>query len=176
MKPTWKVICICLLLYAVCFGFIDSAHERFLPQPLGDSHTSVTEKTDYRWPVPASKTITSLFGNRSIALYGRERMHTGIDIIASTGEEVLAAQSGTVLVSVNDPGWGEYLIINHGNNVVSLYAHLNARAVERGETVEAGQVIGWVGNSGLSEAPHLHFELRKSGKSINPLQFTYSDQ
>ena len=176
MKKYWKAICICLLLSAACFLSAGSQNTGFIHPPLGETYITTTHDAEYRWPVPTSRTITSLFGNRSIALYGRERMHTGIDIIAVTGEDVLAAQSGTVLVSVNDPGWGEYVIINHGNNIVSLYAHMNARAVERGDYVETGQLIGWVGNSGLSEASHLHFELRKNGKPINPLQFTYSDQ
>lgn len=166
---------ICLLA-AVCLFFALTQSSGFTTHPLGQSYVTASDDAEFLWPVPTSKTITSLFGNRKIAIYGRERMHTGIDIHAATDVDVLATQSGTVLVSTFDDGWGEYIIINHGDNTLSLYAHMHARAVKRGETVERGQRIGWVGNSGISEAPHLHFELRKSGKPINPLQFNYSDE
>ena len=72
-----------------------------------------------------------------------------------------------------DGGWGDYIMINHGNNLISLYAHLNSRSVKRGDTVTAGQEIGTTGNSGISSGPHLHFELRENGKAVNPFRYTF---
>lgn len=87
---------------------------------------------------------------------------------------MIATGSGTVLVSTYDGGWGNYILINHGDNLVSLYAHLSTRTVSRGDTVSAGDVIGTVGNTGISTAPHLHFELRENGKPIQPFRYTFS--
>lgn len=138
------------------------------------SQKDPAEAVTFVWPAPNSHYLTSGFGNRKIALYGYERLHTGVDIHTAVGDPVLAIADGTVLVSVYDGGWGEYLIINHGDNLVSLYAHLDSRSVSRGDKVTAGQQIGTSGNSGLSSGPHLHFELRQNGKSINPFRYTYN--
>ena len=137
------------------------------------SAASLSETNVFVWPAPNSRHLTSGFGKRKIALYGTERLHAGVDINTATGDPVLAIADGTVIVSVYDGGWGEYIMVNHGDNLISLYAHLNTRTVSRGDTVTAGQQIGTSGNSGLSEAPHLHFELRENGKSINPFRYVY---
>lgn len=164
-----------LILVLFLTGTLSSSAEE-IPLPATGSYVTAEAQSDYLWPCPASRQITSGYGNRKIALYGYERMHTGLDILAATGSEVLAMQSGTVLVSTYDGGWGNYIIINHGNNILSLYAHLNSRTVERGDSVTRGQLIGEVGNTGISSAPHLHFELREHGKSFNPFRFPFSDQ
>lgn len=144
--------------------------------PLAGTYVTASENVGFLWPTPTSKYITSGFGNRKIALYGVERFHTGIDIHGAIGTEVLAIADGTVIVSTYDDGWGDYMIINHGNNILSLYAHLNCRYIKRGESVARGQAIGELGNSGFSSGPHLHFEMRENGKSVNPFRFTYHDQ
>ena len=176
MKAFKKYIWLCLILAIACLSPSLSKATMEVPLQLAQNYSTAETEVGWLWPVPTSRTITSLFGNRNIALYGFERMHTGIDIHAATDVDVLATQSGTVLVSTFDNGWGHYIIVNHGDNIVSLYAHLNARTVKRGESVTRGQVIGKVGNTGFSEAPHLHFELRESGKPINPFRFTYEDK
>lgn len=168
-------IWLCLVLVLFLTGTLStSVGETILPAT--GNYVTAEVESSYVWPCPSSRHLTSGFGNRKIAIYGQERMHTGIDILAATGSEVLAIQSGTVLVSTYDGGWGNYVIINHGNNILSLYAHLNSRAVERGDSVTRGQIIGEVGNTGISSAPHLHFEMRENGKSFNPFRFTFSDQ
>lgn len=175
MKHLYKLILLCVLL-TVLFSPISAEHTATIQEPLSQTNTASAAETDFLWPVPGSRHITSFFGTRNIEIYGYERQHTGIDISAATDAGVLAIGSGTVLVSTYDGGWGHYIIINHGNNIISLYAHLNSRAVARGETVTRGQPIGAVGNTGISSAPHLHFELRENGKPINPFRFTFADE
>lgn len=176
MKSFKKYIWLCLFFAVLCISVNASKSVMHTTQPLAQNYITAEKSVGWLWPVPSSRTITSLFGYRNIALYGFERMHTGIDIHAATDVDVLAPQSGTVLVSTFDNGWGHYIIINHGDNILSLYAHLNTRTVKRGESVERGQVIGKIGNTGFSEGPHLHFEIRENGKPINPFRFTYEDK
>lgn len=125
----------------------------------------------YIWPTPSSKLVTSGYGNRTISLYGYEKFHAGIDIGASMGASILAADGGTVLVSAYDGGYGNYIMINHGDGRVTLYGHMSARAVSAGTSVTQGQVIGYVGSTGNSSGPHLHFEVRVNGGTVNPLQY-----
>lgn len=171
-----KIITLCILLSSTFF--LGSIAQKSTQISFPQTENYITEEAEHTWlwPAPSSKHITSFFGKRTISLYGYERQHTGIDINAATGADVLAAQSGTVIVSTYDGGWGNYIIINHGNNRLTLYAHMNSRTVERGDSVVRGQVIGQIGNTGISSAPHLHFELRENGKPVNPFRLTYQDQ
>jgi len=171
-----KYIWLCLLLAAVSLiGAVSPAAEH-ISRPLSENYMIDDKSEGYLWPSETSKTITSLFGKRNIELYGYEREHTGIDIHGAIGTNVYAIADGTVIVSTYDDGWGEYMIINHGDNILSLYAHMNCRTLKRGESVTRGQRIGELGNTGFSSGPHLHFEIRENGKPINPLQFTYADE
>lgn len=170
------IICISLLLAALCLFQIAPSAVQTITVPLAGTYTTADTEEGYLWPAPTTKNITSGFGNRKIPLYGFERFHTGVDIHGAIGTEVLAIADGTVIVSTYDDGWGDYMIINHGNNILSLYAHLNCRYIKRGESVTRGQAIGELGNSGFSSGPHLHFEIRENGKSVNPFRFTYHDQ
>lgn len=167
---------LCFVTAAVCLTLSLSHASQRITLPLIGTYITAEVEDGYIWPAPTSHTITSGFGRRNIALYGFERFHTGVDIHGAIGTEVLAIADGTVIVSTFDNGWGEYMIINHGNNILSLYAHMDCRYIKRGESVTAGQAIGELGNSGFSSGPHLHFEMRENGKSINPLQFTFHDQ
>lgn len=171
-----RMLCISLLLAALCLFQISSPAVQTVTLPLAGTYTTADTAEGFLWPAPTSKYITSGFGNRKIALYGYERFHTGVDIHGAIGTEVLAIADGTVIVSTYDDGWGDYMIINHGNNILSLYAHLNCRYIKRGESVQRGQAIGELGNSGFSSGPHLHFEIRENGKSINPFRFRYYDE
>lgn len=161
------------LLFCALFFSLSTAEAAIPHYAAASTEAAPTITGSFVWPAANSRHLTSGFGKRSIALYGTERMHTGIDINTATGDPVLAKADGTVLVSIYDGGWGEYVMINHGDNLISLYAHLNSRTVSRGDTVTAGQQIGTSGNSGLSEGPHLHFELRQNGKSINPFRYRF---
>lgn len=168
-------IWLCLILAALCLSQSLSHAAQSIALPLS-TYTTANAEEGFLWPAPTSKNITSGFGNRKIALYGYERFHTGVDIHGAIGTEILAIADGTVVVSTFDNGWGEYMIINHGNNILSLYAHMDCRYIKRGEKVERGQAIGELGNSGFSSGPHLHFEIRENGTPINPFRFTFHDQ
>jgi len=126
-----------------------------------------------QWPVPGYNSITSGFGVRVHPVYRVPRQHYGIDIGASHGARVVAADSGTVITSSYDSSYGHYIVISHGttgmgNNVTTLYAHLSSRGVKEGDVVVKGDTIGRVGSTGVSTGPHLHFEVSIAGRKVNP--------
>lgn len=123
------------------------------------------------WPCPSSSRITSQYGYR--ILYGVKDFHTGIDIGAAHGSNIVAAESGTVILASYgwNGGYGNYIIINHGNGITTRYAHASRLDVTVGQTVSKGQVIGAVGNTGNSYGAHLHFEVRTNGTHTNPLNY-----
>ena len=125
----------------------------------------------FAWPCPASSRITSNYGYRY--LFGVREFHTGIDIGASKGTNIVAAESGTVILANYgwNGGYGNYIIINHGNGITTRYAHSSKLYVSAGQTVSKGQVIAAVGSTGNSTGPHLHFEVRKNGSHTNPLNY-----
>lgn len=126
----------------------------------------------YIWPLPSGRLITSLFGNRVHPEYGTVKFHKGVDIDASVGASIVAADGGTVVTVGNDPaGYGIYVAIYHSGGRSTLYAHMNAAAVTVGQTVTQGQVIGYAGSSGVSTGPHLHFEIAVDGALHNPLGY-----
>lgn len=123
------------------------------------------------WPCPAYRSISSPFGYRIHPILGYSKLHTGVDLSASTGVDVLAADGGTVIKSRYNSSYGNYVAIDHGNGMVTLYAHMSQRLVSVGQTVSAGQVIGKVGSTGNSTGPHLHFEVMVNGSYQNPMSY-----
>ncbi|MGQ9753671.1 MAG: peptidoglycan DD-metalloendopeptidase family protein [Thermaceae bacterium] len=120
-----------------------------------------------RWPLSGFR-ITTYFGQRGAF----QRFHTGIDLAAPLGTPVYAAKSGQVEVAGwSSLGYGLHVLLDHGGGVETLYAHLSRIAVQPGAWVEAGQVIGYVGSTGWSTGPHLHFEVRVEGSPRNPLAY-----
>lgn len=128
-----------------------------------------TGKLQMMWPVIAR--ITSPFGNRYHPILHKYLMHTGIDLGASYGTPIKAAESGTVILAGWVSGYGNTVVIDHGDGVSTLYGHQSKIAVKSGDPVAKGQVIGYVGSTGNSTGPHLHFEVRVSGKVQNPLNY-----
>ncbi len=125
----------------------------------------------FMWPLPAANNvITCKYGYRTHPVTKKYKLHTGIDLRASTGTKVYAANKGTVTTSGYSSAWGNYIIINHGGGLTTLYAHLSRRNVSKGATVKQGDVIGLSGNTGYSTGPHLHFEINKNGSSYDPLK------
>ena len=124
------------------------------------------------WPVPASSRITSNFGWRICPFHGRER-HPGIDIGAPSGSAIVAAAKGSVLYAGYRGGYGNTIILDHGNGVTTLYAHQRAGGIKvsSGERVAKGERIGTVGSTGYSTGPHLHFEVRVNGTPKNPMSY-----
>jgi murein DD-endopeptidase MepM/ murein hydrolase activator NlpD len=115
--------------------------------------------------------LSSRFGNRKHPILGYTRLHAGVDFAAPTGTPIYAAGDGTVEVASNKGGYGKYIRIRHNGTYSTAYAHLNgyARGVGSGKRVRQGQVIGYVGTTGSSTGPHLHYEIHRDGKQINPL-------
>lgn len=126
---------------------------------------------DYVWPTPSCPIVTSLYGWRIHPLFNYWKYHSGIDIGASYGANILAAASGTVILSQDYGGYGECIIIDHGGGNTTLYGHMNQRLVSVGDTVTGGELIGYVGDSGWSSGPHLHFEVTLSGELVDPLEY-----
>jgi murein DD-endopeptidase MepM/ murein hydrolase activator NlpD len=139
------------------------ASERQVEQPL-----LITGSGILCWPVPSCTTITSDYGDRFHPIDKVYKMHYGIDIGGSYGAEIVAADSGTVTTSTNSGGYGNYVVINHGNGMTTLYAHMSSRAVSSGNVVSRGQVIGYIGSTGASTGPHLHFEVSVNGSRTDP--------
>ena len=126
----------------------------------------------YAWPVPGFTWISSGFGNRT--LYGRPNFHGGIDIAGSGiyGAPIIASNSGTVKVAYAGwTGYGHYVMIDHGGNNWTVYGHMSRIAVSVGQYVSQGQTIGYVGSTGNSTGPHLHFEIRLNGEKVNPINY-----
>ena len=136
----------------------------------GGGGSAVTATGSFIWPA-SSVYITSEFGTRIHPITGKYKFHAGVDIGASYGTNVRAADGGNVITSAYDSSYGNYVVIYHGNNKTTLYAHMSQRYVSAGDTVSQGDVIGLVGSTGSSTGPHLHFEIRIDGSCVNPLQY-----
>lgn len=119
--------------------------------------------------VPVRGRITSQFGSRAHPILRLFRFHRGIDIAAPSGTPILAAAEGRVIAGGWNGGHGQQVRIVHAGGLETSYSHMSAVAAHAGTTVSKGQVIGYVGSSGLSTGPHLHFEVRRGGQPINPL-------
>ena len=123
------------------------------------------------WPCPSSRRITSNFGDRESPTEGASSNHQGVDVGASTGTSIIAAAGGTVTISTYSYSAGNYIMINHGGGVSTVYMHCSELLVSAGQEVTQGQVIAKVGSTGYSTGPHLHFGVRLNGKYVNPLQY-----
>ena len=120
------------------------------------------------WPCPGYKTLTSQFGRRFHPVLKIYRSHNGIDVAAPSGANIVAAAAGVVITSEYSSSFGNYVVINHGSGVTTLYAHMSSRGVSVGANVTAGQSIGKVGSTGISTGPHLHFEVSVNGTRQDP--------
>lgn len=120
---------------------------------------------------PTSGRISSPYGYRIHPIYGVRRMHTGVDYAAPGGTPVVSVKSGTVILRKYNSSYGNYIIVDHGGGVSSLYAHLSGFAISYGQSVKQGQTIGYVGSTGASTGPHLHFEIRINGQHTNPANY-----
>ena len=137
----------------------------------GSSSGSQNTTSQYLlWPLPGYHYITSYFGPRDLAGY---KYHYGIDISGSGvyGHDIVAAESGTVLLAQTDKSWGKFLLIDHGNGMLTRYAHCSKLLVSQGDRVKRGQVIAKVGDTGNVTGPHLHFEVYEGDQRYNPLNY-----
>ncbi len=122
------------------------------------------------------KRMASGFGYRIHPIYKIAKMHTGLDFTADIGTEIYATGDGIVASVENKlSGYGQHVIINHGFGYESLYGHMSRIAVQSGQKIYRGQVIGYVGSTGASTGPHLHYEVIKNGVKVDPSFYFYSD-
>ena len=141
-------------------------------QEKGEEYKTVSiGNISFIWPCPSSSRMTSGFGGRSSPTEGASSNHKGIDIGASSGSDIVAAADGTVTISTYSYSAGNYIMINHGGGVSTVYMHCSKLLVSVGETVKKGQVIAKVGSTGYSTGPHLHFGVRVNGAYVNPSQY-----
>ena len=125
----------------------------------------------FMWPCPSSSRITSNFGDRESPTEGASTDHKGIDIGASTGANIVAAADGQVVISTYSYSAGNYIMIDHGGGVSTVYMHCSQLLVSKGATVTKGQTIAKVGSTGYSTGPHLHFGIRSGGTYVNPRSY-----
>jgi murein DD-endopeptidase MepM/ murein hydrolase activator NlpD len=119
--------------------------------------------------MPANGPITSYFGYRYHPILHFTRFHAGVDIGAGWGAPIVAAGDGQVVTAGWGSGYGREVQIAHGGGITSIYGHMSEIVAQPGSYVRAGQLIGYVGSSGLATGPHLHFEVRQGGQPVNPL-------
>jgi murein DD-endopeptidase MepM/ murein hydrolase activator NlpD len=120
--------------------------------------------------------IASGFGYRIDPVYKTTKMHEGLDFAAPHGTPIYATADGTITTAGSTGnGYGNHVVINHGYGYETLYGHMVRVKVSAGETVKRGQVIGWVGSTGKSSGPHLHYEVHKNNQKIDPIYFFYND-
>ena len=120
--------------------------------------------------------MASGYGYRIHPIYKTRKLHTGMDFSAKTGTPIYATGDGKISkVRKSRRGYGNHVIIDHGYGYKTLYAHMIKYVVRRGQKVKRGEVIGYVGSTGTSVAPHLHYEVHKDGRKINPVNFYYND-
>lgn len=151
-----------------------------------DLATLAKEKNEMLASIPAIQPISnqdlkrfaSGFGMRIHPIYKVMKMHTGVDFSAPTGTPVFSTGNGKIVKierSNSNRGYGNSILVDHGHNYITRYAHLSKIDVRVGQKVKRGQVIGEVGNTGGSVAPHLHYEIEYKDKKVNPVNFFYSD-
>ena len=122
------------------------------------------------------KRMASGFGYRLDPFYHTFTFHGGMDFTAETGTEVYATGDGRVVKRQSDAwGYGNHIIVNHGHGYTTVYAHLSRFAVSNGAKVKRGQLIGYVGSTGRSTGPHLHYEVRRNNNPLNPAFFYRND-
>jgi len=120
--------------------------------------------------------MASGYGYRIHPIYKTRKLHAGMDFSAKTGTPIYATGDGKIYkVRKSRRGYGNHVIIDHGYGYKTLYAHMTKYVVRRGQKVKRGEVIGYVGSTGTSVAPHLHYEVHKDGRKINPVNFYYND-
>lgn len=125
----------------------------------------------YTWPAPGYSSITSPYGWRYHPILKVNKLHTGVDIGAPMGANIVAADAGKVIYAGWQNGYGQTVIIDHGAGKSTLYGHQSKIMVSYGQSVDKGQIIGKVGSTGWSTGPHLHFEVRINGSPTNPMSY-----
>jgi murein DD-endopeptidase MepM/ murein hydrolase activator NlpD len=135
-------------------------------------NTLETQQTPTGWPVQGGW-VSSNFGSRLHPISGKKQFHRGVDIPGKEGSSVLAVADGVVIRSTKGPAYGWLVEIDHGDSYSTLYSHNRKNLVSQGETVVKGQAIAELGSTGRSTGPHVHFEVSKNKRNINPVRYLY---
>jgi murein DD-endopeptidase MepM/ murein hydrolase activator NlpD len=145
--------------------------ERYLQELTGivGARKAQWASTPSIWPVRGW--VSSGFGRRVSPFTGKDTMHGGVDITAPLRTPVVAPAAGTVAFAGHEAGLGNTVTISHGYGMRTIYGHMDKVRVKTGQNLRRGELIGWVGNSGLSTGPHLHYEIEVSGVAVDPLQY-----
>ena len=125
---------------------------------------------------PVNGAVTSGFGSRRHPILGYRRMHSGLDFKAGYGTPIYAVTDGTVAYAGRKGGYGNFVQLNHGGGLATGYGHMSRFAVSSGSRVRRGQIIGYVGSTGLSTGPHLHYELYRGGRAVNPMSVKFTQR
>jgi murein DD-endopeptidase MepM/ murein hydrolase activator NlpD len=125
---------------------------------------------------PVNGAVTSGFGSRRHPILGYRRMHSGLDFKAGHGTPIYAVTDGVVAYAGRKGGYGNFVQLNHGGGLATGYGHMSRFAVSSGSRVRRGQIIGYVGSTGLSTGPHLHYELYRGGRAVNPMSVTFTQR
>ncbi len=159
-------------------AMMDTEIARLMAQRDTTGFTQMVEKSLEKTPAqpqqqnqphdPAHGVVSSLFGTRPDPFNGNVKFHQGVDIAAPTGTPVKAAADGKVIFSGQVAGYGNLVEVDHGNGWVTRYGHNAVNLVRVGDNVTTGQTVGLVGSTGHVTGPHVHFEVRKGGKAVNP--------
>ncbi|MBP2652212.1 MAG: envC 2 [Firmicutes bacterium] len=189
ISKKWLILPVCLLILFLGVIFANyhqtisagGTHttEVQLIQPLDIAQVQVSEKvakgndalanTPSIWPT--SGAVTSGFGWRTSPWDGSSELHPGIDIANSLGTPVVATADGEVVRSGWGGGYGNIVQINHGNGIETIYGHNSQVLVAVGNTVKKGQIISYIGSTGMSTGPHVHYEVRVNGTAIDPIKY-----
>ena len=125
----------------------------------------------FAWPAPKYVRISDDYGNRTHPILGTQQFHNGVDMAAPSGSPILAAYDGEVVAADYSASMGNYIMINHGDGLITIYMHASSLSVSKGQTVVRGEEIGKVGSTGRSTGPHLHFSVRKDGNYVSPWNY-----
>jgi len=150
-----------------------AAKQKELEALIAAGKLSFVAGNGFIWPLSSNYLrISSRYGTRTHPVTGKKgSFHGGIDIPAPQNTKIYAARGGVVTISTRNSSYGNYVVVLHDNGMSTCYAHMNSRAVKVNDVVSQGQVLGYVGSTGSSTGNHLHFEIRKNGSRVNPVQY-----
>lgn len=160
--------CAAVLMSGLAGGQVSAASGA--PHEPGQSAAAPLERS-WVWPVDGDWTLSQDYGTRTHPITGESTTHSGVDLAARQGTAVVSAADGVVLAAAYSPTEGNYVLVDHGDGLTTLYAHMVKLLVEEGTAVQAGTHLGAVGSTGLSTGAHLHFEVRQDGAAVDPLAY-----
>lgn len=170
MKLLQNILAILILIFVLDLGYAQTGSSKKIKKI--DAKIGL-EKSPVFFPLPSKgfKRISSGFGTRRHPILKKNKFHFGLDLAAKKGTPIYASAQGKVVTSKYSSTYGNFVVINHQNGYKTLYAHMIMAAVKKNQRVKQGAVIGYVGSTGRSTGPHLHYEILRKNKKINPLKY-----